>query len=152
MASARASRSWAPEGTREVVSSAQDARARESSARLCPQPLSTPWQCTPNRGTRGSFGTPGRAEHENGLIIPGFGGSSPSLSTSCFTSWPALLEHLTGRSSPLLQCELPLFFRGLRPEHRAHRDIEGSVPGSLGSRSEERRVGKECRARWWEYH
>jgi len=75
----------------------------------------------------------GRAEHENGLIIPGFGGSSSSLSTRYFTSWPELLEHLTGRSSPLLQCELPLFFRGLRPEHRAHRDIEGRVPGSLGS-------------------
>src|SRR5471032_2100148 len=26
------------------------------------------------------------------------------------------------------------------------------LPNSLKSRSEERRVGKECRSRWWPYH
>src|SRR3712207_1134888 len=30
--------------------------------------------------------------------------------------------------------------------------LEQVPPGSIGSRSEERRVGKECRSRWSPYH
>src|SRR6266850_6432046 len=45
----------------------------------------------------------------------------------------------------------------LSPSRRACRDCRPS-PGrndagsALGLRSEERRVGKECRSRWWPYH
>lgn len=74
----------------------------------------------------------GRAEHENGLIIPGFGGSSPSLSTSYFTSWPDLLEHLTGRSSPLLQCELPLFSAGYGPSIERIAILKAGYPAVWG--------------------
>src|SRR5688572_32058152 len=52
------------------------------------------------------------------------------------------LDHLPGarRAHP-----------GLRP--RAHAGVEAEVPRRRGpARSEERRVGKECRSRWSPYH
>ena len=37
--------------------------------------------------------------------------------------------------------------------HEVLRDIDFTVrPGDVTSRSEERRVGKECRSRWSPYH
>src|SRR6266496_6801551 len=50
--------------------------------------------------------------------------------------------------------------RGLWPPHHARRAVRGAVardregPGLAGHdrRSEERRVGKECRSRWSPYH
>src|SRR5256885_12943024 len=64
-------------------------------------------------------------------------------------------------------CALPIFFFGLLPpnaeeDHGWHvgsvyraRRIRSSLAGqryALQSRSEERRVGKECRSRWSPYH
>src|SRR5437879_6658019 len=51
-----------------------------------------------------------------------------------------LLQRGDPRVSLLLQC-------GGRPGRRG---LLGS--GSIEDRSEERRVGKECRSRWWRYH
>ena len=37
-------------------------------------------------------------------------------------------------------------------EERLHAGVEVVVPFGKGNRSEERRVGKECRSRWSPYH
>ena len=34
----------------------------------------------------------------------------------------------------------------------AHQQLEDRAMDSMDLRSEERRVGKECRSRWWAYH
>src|SRR6478609_7046056 len=39
---------------------------------------------------------------------------------------------------------------GVGGDHQDHPDAGG--PGRGRPRSEERRVGKECRSRWWPYH
>src|SRR5699024_11745476 len=53
-------------------------------------------------------------------------------------------------------CALPIFGRGLREGPRAVRAAPGARRAAAGGvgraerlRSEERRVGKECRSRWW---
>src|SRR5207244_8267821 len=51
-------------------------------------------------------------------------------------------------------CALPISGRGAAIEAcPVHLQIEGlsAGAGTVG-RSEERRVGKECRSRWWPYH
>src|SRR5439155_11581791 len=62
--------------------------------------------------------------------------------------------HVTGVQT----CALPIFFgHGQRRENVSscatcrHQDAWG-WRGSVRRRSEERRVGKECRSRWWPYH
>src|SRR6202522_4785037 len=48
-------------------------------------------------------------------------------------------------------CALPIC--SSRPRVRPRRGNPGSTHGAaIGSRSEERRVGKECRSRWSPYH
>src|SRR5256885_7730139 len=43
--------------------------------------------------------------------------------------------------------------RDLERRHPHHRlDLTGATTTSVGLRSEERRVGKECRSRWSPYH
>src|SRR3712207_9177512 len=45
--------------------------------------------------------------------------------------------------------------RGLRPDHTiadAGRGLRAGQDAAWGERSEERRVGKECRSRWSPYH
>ena len=44
---------------------------------------------------------------------------------------------------PISSCEMP----GLM-KHK----LESRLPGEISTRSEERRVGKECRSRWSPYH
>src|SRR5438034_6890730 len=61
-------------------------------------------------------------------------------------------------------CALPILFgvvlgdvdegdRGGDPDHAAQREVPpgGGVSGGIEQRSEERRVGKECRSRGWRY-
>ena len=44
-------------------------------------------------------------------------------------------------------------FRASEPDYADRFDPEaGFIPAYLGDRSEERRVGKECRSRWTPYH
>jgi len=50
------------------------------------------------------------------------------------------------------------FFDGVAPlagillGHDVSQKIGGDIADSVGARSEERRVGKECRSRWSPYH
>src|SRR5438874_10899177 len=62
-------------------------------------------------------------------------------------------------------CALPILFKErknnqyflfynsfLEPKGYSYADIGGSKGSNLHKRSEERRVGKECRSRWGPYH
>src|SRR5690606_39886295 len=55
---------------------------------------------------------------------------------------PQLLSQGTALRSLLGQCAGAVAVAGLG----------AVVAAAAGARSEERRVGKECRARWWPYH
>src|SRR5256886_9274703 len=70
----------------------------------------------------------------------------PILAICCWTTWSAL----TSRSS------MPRSDRSWRPSCRSGR-LSGESAGArctpgTAARSEERRVGKECRSRWSPYH
>ena len=55
--------------------------------------------------------------------------------------------NLIGDLTVFQNVELPLKYRGMRGAER-----RGAVHEALERRSEERRVGKECRSRWSPYH
>src|SRR2546427_12324314 len=70
---------------------------------------------------------------------------------ACHISQPAVSEHLQGLAGyfgvPLLERR----GRSVRPTPAA-RLLEPYARQAMGLRSEERRVGKECRSRWSPYH
>src|SRR5207245_7672243 len=73
--------------------------------------------------------------------------SSRRRHTRCYRDW----------SSDVCSSDLPELSRGgaHSEDHpaRLHGDRSGPRhPGPDLRRSEERRVGKECRSRWWPYH
>src|SRR6266513_4979218 len=49
-------------------------------------------------------------------------------------------------------CALPILPDGEFFTAPLEDSVEGEVSFHLPARSEERRVGKECRSRWWPYH
>src|SRR5256714_13865060 len=77
---------------------------------------------------------------------------TPSRSTSLVEVWPPLTLKLESKklrlpAVPIGPCALPLVLR-LSP-------VASAKPPSIAPgirRSEERRVGKECRSRWSPYH
>src|SRR2546427_13158776 len=61
-----------------------------------------------------------------------------------------------GKPIPLVDCPEPIpVARAFGPDARAWRELGRPLEGvfiDVGERSEERRVGKECRSRWSPYH
>src|SRR5690349_23696774 len=57
------------------------------------------------------------------------------------------------RSARMLMEDLKISFDELvRYKHSTRMELADRILDDLASRSEERRVGKECRSGWWEYH
>src|SRR5688572_33399971 len=63
---------------------------------------------------------------------------------------------LTFRSIPILDALKmfpgPIFELHISNIHRREPIYHDSLVSGVATRSEERRVGKECRSRWWQYH
>src|SRR2546427_8071051 len=64
--------------------------------------------------------------------------------------WNALLKN--GKLMRLAWREVQNSFSRQHFWREANRLVEGLQPENLSLRSEERRVGKECRSRWSPYH
>ena len=67
------------------------------------------------------------------------------------------IEKGAGREFRARKCEgasvsLALVVRGDRQRRRTHQQRSRLVRDAVVGRSEERRVGKECRSRWSPYH
>src|SRR6266513_5173535 len=60
-------------------------------------------------------------------------------------------RNVTGVQTCALPISPDLFLESIRRTARREVVLEGLPPDWL-VRSEERRVGKECRSRWWPYH
>ena len=74
-------------------------------------------------------------------------GSTPLTNTSS-----SKLDLVYGYDNRQLQDEMRLFgYNAKKSSNAVHTGISGNSRGS-GIRSEERRVGKECRSRWSPYH
>ena len=97
------------------------------------------------------MGFPGGAVVESLPASAGDTGSSPGLGRSHMprSNWPREPQLLSLRVWSLCSAT-----RGRDSERPAHRDEEWPPLAATGEspRSEERRVGKECRSRWSPYH
>src|SRR5258708_18876722 len=56
------------------------------------------------------------------------------------------------QTKPTVNKEMPVVRMYLAPTLSAYRPAKGAVNMDVRDRSEERRVGKECRSRWSPYH
>ena len=92
---------------------------------------------------KGSLVDYSRLQHEQGVTacVPTLGGS-PLENRE--TMRRGLKETRQFKETPNLV--------GFRPEITYLADASAGNPDSLSTRSEERRVGKECRSRWSPYH
>src|SRR5688572_32839494 len=75
--------------------------------------------------------------------------SDPVL-MNCVGSWPTSVRDATYRTAATpTTASLVHLLRSAPVMSGVYARIQNEF---LGSRSEERRVGKECRSRWWLYH
>src|SRR5207248_7297327 len=99
---------------------------------------------------------PRRPTSESAPVSAGKTMSSEMRSDAHFASSPPAIsfffqaeDGIRDRTVTGVQtCALPIYL-GHHPHRGQHHDVHLGVPEE---RSEERRVGKECRSRWWPHH
>src|SRR2546426_5796747 len=81
---------------------------------------------------------------ESLIVVRGQDGAVRAFYNVCRHRGTRLCEEARGRFSETIQC----------PYHAWTYTLDGTLIGAphMGDRSEERRVGKECRSRWSPYH
>src|SRR5690625_7966387 len=62
------------------------------------------------------------------------------------------IHHVGRKASSILAARIEHVFDLIEWEESDYTAIDGIGPVVAQNRSEERRVGKECRSRWWEEH